>query len=75
MAHDWNMKENHTTKNLERYIAALKEHKAKIASGKRTNRRSLWRKELAAIREIQAGPIPTQAELDGFRAMTEAAAK
>jgi len=68
------MKPNHESKNFTIYIAALKEHKSKVAAGKRTNRAALWHKAEAARREMQEGPIVTQEELIRFHEITEAAA-
>lgn len=62
---------NHKSEKFVAYIAALKAHKAKVAQGKRTNRAALWQKAEAARREMQAGPVLTQEELDQFNAMAE----
>ena len=68
------MKANYESKNFRDYIAALKAHNAKVAAGLRTNPAALWRKASAARRELQAGPIVTQEELNEFHALTEAEA-
>jgi|GWRWMinimDraft_5_1066013.scaffolds.fasta_scaffold64917_1 hypothetical protein len=68
------MKTNCDSKNFSAYIAALKTHKSKVAAGQRTNRVALWHKRREAIREMQAGPIVTQAECNEFFALTEAEA-
>jgi hypothetical protein len=66
------MKANYESKNFRDYIAALKAHNAKVAAGLRTNPAALWRKASAARREMQAGPIVTQEELNEFHALTKA---
>ncbi len=68
------MKANYESKNFRDYIAALKTHNAKVAAGLRTNPAALWRKASAARREMQAGPIVMQKELDEFHALTKAEA-